>query len=274
MGRLVWLASYPKSGNTWLRLLLHNFVLQPESPFDINRLDAFSTSEDMARHFRRLDPRPATEYTAAEVQRMRPLVHRALRDGRDGVVFVKTHNAAVAVGGVPLVTPDATWGAVVVVRDPRDVAVSYSHHFAVGVDEAIGIMERDDATTGGTDTRVLGWPGSWSLHVASWTAQASPRVHVMRYEDLVADTVAAAGGMIRFFGLEVPEARLARAVAASRFEVAQAQERRSGFVEHPPGRGAFFRQGRAGGWREVLSAAQAGRVEAAHGVQMARLGYL
>ena len=273
MGRLVWLASYPKSGNTWLRLLLHNFVLQPAAPFDINRLDAFSTSEDMARHYHRHDPRPSPEYSVTDVQRMRPLVHRDLRDGRDGVVFVKTHNAALVVDGVPLVTPEATWAAVVVVRDPRDVAVSYSHHFAVGIDEAIGIMERPDAMTGGTQTRVLGWPGSWSLHVASWTAQASPRVHVMRYEDLVADTLAAAAGMIRFFGLEVPEARLARAVADSRFEVAQGQERRAGCVEHPPGRGAFFRQGHAGGWREVLSDAQAARIEAAHGEQMARFGY-
>lgn len=274
MGHLVWLASYPKSGNTWLRLLLHNFVLQPQRPFDINGLHAFSTSEDMAAHYQPHDPRPATEYSELDVQRMRPLVHRSLRDRHDGVVFAKTHNAFMVVHGVPLVTPDATSAAIYVVRDPRDVAVSYSHHFGIGIDAAIDIMASPDAATGGTRTRVFGWPSSWSLHVQGWAGQKHARIHVMRYEDLHADTASTFAAAIRFFGLPVPQDRLERAVAHSRFEVAKEQEMRHGFVEHPQIRGAFFREGRAGGWSDVLSAAQAARITRDHGAQMAMHGYV
>lgn len=274
MGRLVWLASYPKSGNTWLRLLLHNFVLQPNSPFDINRMHAFSTSEDEAAHYAPHDSRPATQYTEADTQRLRPLVHRALRDGSDGVVFVKTHNALMEVHGVPLVTPDATYAAIAITRDPRDVAVSYSHHFGVDLDTAIGIMASRHAMTGGTRTRVLGWPGSWSTHVESWTEQPASRVHVLRYEDLHADTAATFGGVIRFFGLPVPEARLDRAVAFSRFDEARTQEQAHGFVEHPAAGGRFFRHGRPGAWHTALTPAQADRIARDHGAQMARHGYL
>lgn len=274
MGRLFWLASYPKSGNTWVRLFLHNFVMQPSRPYDINRLNDFSTSEDMAVHYRRHDPRPASRYTIEDVQRLRPLVHRDLQASRPGTVFVKTHNAALVVCGTPLLTPEVTAGAIYVLRDPRDVAVSYSHHFGITLDETIALMANPEAMTGGTETRVLGRPSSWSRHVESWTRSANRAIHVVRYEDMLADPVATFAGVIRFFGFEPPRTRLERAIAFSNFGELQSQERRAGFRERPATARQFFRAGRAGGWREALSPAQAERIATEHGVQMARFGYL
>ena len=78
MGNLVWLASYPKSGSTWLRAFLHNYLRASDAPYDINSLTDLSTGESGAARYRRHDPRPASQYTIADVQRMRPLVHREL----------------------------------------------------------------------------------------------------------------------------------------------------------------------------------------------------
>ncbi len=275
MGRLVWIASYPKSGSTWLRAFLHNYIRQPEAPYDINKLTDLSTGESGAGWYRAQDPRPASRYTVAEVQRMRPAVHRALMELHPDLVFVKTHNASLVVSGVPLVTPEVTAGAIYLVRDPRDVAVSYSHHLGLGLDETIGRMADVSAATGGRDDKVFEQVSSWSVHVHHWTRTASARRLVLRYEDLAAAPEAGFGAVIRWLGEEPPAARLARAVAFSGFEELRGQERAAGFVEQPAAsRGAFFRAGRAGGWRDVLSPAQRRRIELDHEVVMQRFGYL
>src|SRR5579859_7534945 len=100
MGNIVWLASYPKSGTTWLRAFLHNFSRPSDQPYDINRLSDFSANECEAALYRAHDPRPASQYSMAEVQRLRPLVHRDLARVAAGPVFVKTHNAVLVVEGI------------------------------------------------------------------------------------------------------------------------------------------------------------------------------
>ena len=271
MGQLLWIASYPKSGSTWVRAFLHNYIRHPEEPYSINDLMDLSTGESGASLYRGYDSRAPESWTLADVQRMRPLVHRDLTMVHPGLVFVKTHNAALAACGVPLVTPGVTAGAVYLVRDPRDVAVSYSRHLGIGVDATIAFMARAEAMTGGTPHEVIEVLGSWSAHVESWTAGGP---HVLRYEDMLERPEGTFGGLVRYLGEEPEAERLARAIRFSRFEELQAQERRGGFIEKPAAAGAFFGGGRAGRWREVLNAAQRRRIERDHAPVMARLGYL
>lgn len=274
MGQLVWLAGYPKSGNTWLRAFLHNYIRQPAEPYDINRLTDLTTGESGAALYARYDPRPASHYTAADVQRMRPLVHRDLTRLNPDLVLVKTHNASLLVEGKPLVTPEVTAGAIYLVRDPRDVALSYARHLGLTIDQTIDFMANPGAATGGDDEKVFERLGSWSIHVHYWTRRPNPRLHVLRYEDALADPAASFGAVVRFLGGAPEPERLARAVAFSRFAVLQAQEARAGFLERPSQSGAFFREGRSGGWREALTPQQALRIERDHAAEMRRFGYL
>src|SRR5579859_7160016 len=128
MGNLIWLASYPKSGTTRLRAFLHNYLRPGDEPYDINRLTDFTASESSAALYRHYDPRPPSRLTAAEVMALRPLVHRDLTRAFPGPVFVKTHNAVLLIEGVPLLTPQFTAGSIYILRDPRAIALSYSHH--------------------------------------------------------------------------------------------------------------------------------------------------
>jgi hypothetical protein len=275
MGQLVWLASYPKSGSTWLRAFLHNYIRDTAAPHDINGLMDLTAGESGAALYRRHDPRPASQYSVDEVQRMRPLVHRDLTEGHPSLVFVKTHNASLVVGGVPTVTPEVTAGAIYVLRDPRDVAISYSQHLGRSLDETIAFMADPEAATGGTDQKVYERLATWSIHVHFWTRNPDPRLHVMRYEDMLAAPAAAFGGLLRFLGQEPPPDRLARAIRFSSFAELAAQERARGFQERPAEATApFFRAGRAGQWREVLSQAQRSRIERDHEAVMRRFGYL
>jgi len=275
MGKLVWIASYPKSGSTWVRAFLHNYILQPQAPYDINALMDLSTGESGAARYRRYDPRPASQYSIADVQRMRPLVHRDLMDVHPNLVFVKTHNASVLVEGVPLMTPAVTAGAIYIVRDPRDIAVSYARHRGRSLDDTIAFMADPLAATGGTDDKIYERLSSWSVHVHFWTRHPHPLRHVMRYEDMIAAPETAFAELVRVLGQEPPADRLARAVTFSAFRELQAQERVKGFIEQPvESTELFFRAGQPNGWRAVLTAAQRDRIERDHGEVMARFGYL
>lgn len=275
MGKLVWIASYPKSGNTWIRAFLHNYIRQPDAPYDINRLTDLTASDVNAERYNRYDPRPASQYSVADVQRMRPLVQRDLMALDPSLVFVKTHNARLLVAGAPLITPVVTAGAIYVVRDPRDIAVSYSRHRGQSIDDTITFMANRQAATGGTDSKVHEWLGTWSLHVESWTARPDPRVHVVRYESLIAAPSAAFGPLVGWLGQDPPSARLDRAIRFSDFAELRAQEEARGFKERvPEATGRFFGAGQPGHWRNVLTPAQQARIEHDHGAAMQRFGYL
>lgn len=274
MGKLVWLASYPKSGNTWLRAFLHNYITEPETPYSINRLVDFSASENNALFYAEYDRRPASMFSIAEAQTMRPKVHRGLTRLHPDLVFVKTHNACLSVHGIPLCTPEVTQGAIYIIRDPRDVAISYAAYTGQSLDEIIAFMAEPQAANRGTDTQIFELLGSWSLHAGSWTKQNDPRLLVLRYEDMLAAPADAFGRVIGFLGGPADSARLARAVEFSSFATLSAQEAAHGYAANAPTAGTFFRAGTAGQWRDRLTAAQRARIEADHGPMMEKFGYL
>ncbi|MBX6321422.1 MAG: sulfotransferase domain-containing protein [Rhodospirillaceae bacterium] len=274
MGKIVWLASYPRSGNTWLRAFLHNLLRNPKTPYDINRLTDFTLIDADARWYQRFDPRPASQYTKEEVAALRAKVHAAMTRAFPDTVFVKTHNALMEDRGTPLITMEHTAGAIYVVRNPLDVAVSYAAHFGVTLDEAVAAMNRPrNESVGGQDRFVYEVFGSWSENVGSWTANPSPGLHVVRYEDMLAAPENTFGRIAAFLGLSVSPERLARALRHSAFDTLKRQESRSGFKERSLKADCFFRQGRAGQWRQALNARQVELLCQAHHEQMARFGY-
>jgi hypothetical protein len=274
MGALLWLASYPKSGNTWLRAFLHNFLRNPAESYDINRLAEFTRGEAQTYWYRRLDPRPGSAYSMDDVRRLRPLVQLELTKTSTDTVFVKTHNALIQDEGTPLINMNATAGAIYVVRDPRDVAISYSHHLGQPIDWVIDFMALDGAATAGDDHNVFERLSTWSTHVLSWTQNPSPSLLVLRYEDMLEKPTKSFGSIARFLGVEPSRERLEKAIRLSSFRVLREQEKRKGFSERPAWAEKFFREGKAGQWRKILTAEQRARIERDHGEQMRRHGYL
>lgn len=271
-----WLASYPKSGNTWFRVLLDNLRADGPEPARINALGDHAASSSRAWLDEVLGYASA-DLSADEIDRLRPAIYRwTLR--QPGVATIKTHEAwTLTAGGEPLLGREATLGAVYLVRNPLDVAVSAAAHWGCSLDAAIERMGASDAAL--SDARRSLRPQvrqrllSWSQHVRSWTGGAVPNVLLLRYEDLLADTATHFARAAVHLGLPADPARIARAVRHSRFEELARQEREQGFRERPPEAGRFFRSGRAGGGREQLSAAQVGRLLDDHGELMKALGY-
>ena len=112
MSKIIWLASYPKSGNTWMRAFLHNLFRDPEEAYDINKITDFSTSDSSIDWYKAQDKRDWTEWSALDVARMRRGAQLAICQTRKDDIFVKTHNASVKFLGYPMMHQDLTAGAI------------------------------------------------------------------------------------------------------------------------------------------------------------------
>jgi hypothetical protein len=296
MTRTVWLASYPKSGNTWLRMLIANLSATDEQPADINDLPERGGIASAREPFDYLTLIDSGLLTHDEVDVLRPRVYEELASGAQDdeqddehdkpadalpVRFVKVHDAyAPTPSGEPLLAgARGADAAIVIVRDPRDVAPSLANHNGSDIDAAIAFMDDHEAGFCVKPNRQHNQlrqklPG-WSGHIASWLEQRDIPVHLVRYEDLQADTAGALRQMLEFSGRPASDEQIRRAVAFADFTQLRQQEQSKGFREAPQPytAGSFFRRGTAGGWRDELTPEQAARIETAHADMMQRLGY-
>ncbi|TNE40243.1 MAG: sulfotransferase domain-containing protein, partial [Alphaproteobacteria bacterium] len=145
MGGIIWLASYPKSGNTWVRTFLHNLLLNADRPADLNELTKFTIGDRNKIWYENLTGRPFSSFSEEEVARLTPRVHRAYMATRPDSVFVKTHSWLGKSHGVPLITPECTAGAVYIIRNPLDVVISLSDHYGLTLDEGVEMITNPEA---------------------------------------------------------------------------------------------------------------------------------
>jgi len=276
MGGVVWLASYPRSGNTWIRVFLHALlnVLEGRERLDLNSLAEFSTWDIAEQWYAPLLGKPPDQVTKEAVAAVRPMAQRRIADSVDGLVFVKTHSALVRDRGTPTIDMSRTAGAVYVVRNPLDVAISYARHLDMPIARSVHILTTPRFETDNFPNAAYEFYGSWSQHVASWTRRPHPAVLVVRYEDLLAEPLATFTRLAEHLRIEASQEQIGRAVRLSSFEQLSALEAKTGFREKPPESDGFFRKGTAGQWRETLPPPLVGQIVSAHGETMRELGYL
>jgi len=274
MGSIVWLASYPKSGNTWLRVFLANLIAGGRGPVPLSELPLYCEDEARPELWAALAGRPNTELDLSELAALRPRVHAWIASQAAGTRLVKTHNRAGTFDGRPLHNMTVTAGAVYIVRNPLDVAVSMTHHFGLTPDEAIDRLGNDRVATENNALFVSQILGSWSQHVKSWADIPSERVIILRYEDLLAKPVKQFARAARLLGLAGHRAGIERAVRHSTFDTLASMERRHGFVEASEKGARFFRRGRMNQWHDILGREQVQRLIDSHREQMARFRYL
>ena len=274
MGNIVWLASYPKSGNTWMRAFLANLVANRVDAVPLAELSRYCDDEARPELFSAIAGRPSTELDVGEIAALRPRVHAAIAADARGTRFVKTHNQAGFFDGYALHNADVTAGAIYIVRNPLDVAVSMTHHFGLGVDEAIERLGNEDVATANDALFVSQIVGSWSTHVKSWADLASDRILVLRYEDLIDKPAKQFAKAAKLIGMGQDRARIERAVKHSAFGALSSMEKKHGFAEASDKTTRFFRTGKINQWREALSREQAMRVIDPNREQMMRFGYV
>jgi hypothetical protein len=278
---ITWLASYPKSGNTWLRVLFTNLLRAEGGPANINELVPVSLASDREL-FDRLVGYEAADLTHDEIDRIRPDFYRYQASHAAEPFFCKVHDAyRLLPDGQPVFPLEVTAGAIYLVRNPLDVCVSLAHHNGErDFDKTIADMANPCRLLPGRrdrrlDPRLLTQRlHTWSDNVLSWVDAPGLRKHVLRYEDMAARPVETFAAAADFMGMTQDLATIRRVVEFSSFHELQRQERLHGFREAVTPQRSFFRKGKVGSWREVLTEAQVRRMIEDHREVMQRFGYL
>jgi hypothetical protein len=279
VGKIIWLASYPKSGNTWMRAVLTNYLRNTDHPVDINDLDGgpVAGARDLFDEQVGLE---SSDLTPEEILAHRPQVYEGLAADATSTLFLKIHDACIQLANNQwLVSAQATQSAVYILRNPFDVAISFAHHNNASFERTIQNMANPNYVLGERpghiDLQMRQLLLSWSAHVCSWVDQKIFPVHAMRYEDMLHDSETTFRAAFQFMGFEEEPDRLNRALKFSNFKLLQEQEEAHGFNERSSrAESAFFRKGEAGGWRSVLTAGQVDQIVNAHADVMRRFGYL
>ncbi|MDO5758204.1 MAG: sulfotransferase domain-containing protein [Rhodobacterales bacterium] len=260
--RIIWIASYPKSGNTWMRSLLAHYFMPPGQAPDINNLRNFTTADVRQDFYDAANGGLYEGKDLADWMRVRLPALRLIAQSRPNHHFVKTHCQTIRIADQDVIPPEVTSGAIYLIRNPFDLAPSFARHQSADIDTAIDRMLNPD-TVMGTPSGIFDVMGRWDDHIASWTGAPGLKRRVIRYEDLLKRPAREMRGLLEvFLGQQVDAAKLARAIKATTFANMQKQERELGFTERPEGMTSFFAKGQAGVWKDDLTPAQVGRLRA------------
>ena len=287
MGELYWLASYPKSGNTWMRILLTNYLRNSDTPADINDLEGGPIASARGVFDEHVGIE-ASDLNQDEIERYRPYVYEQQSNEHARLLakypqmhppFLKVHDAYTYTSeNIPLISKAATAGVIYLLRNPFDVAVSFAHHSAAPIEKTIQHMNDSSFTFVDDPNKLHNQLRqkllTWSGHATSWLDEPGLRVLLVRYEDLLADTPAEFSRVLQFAGLEPEPERVEKAVRFSNFKNLQKQEAEHGFREKMPKAKSFFRSGVSDSWKDTLSDDLREQIIANHGSVMQQFGYL
>lgn len=277
---IVWLSSYPKSGNTWFRIVLSYLLNRSSNLSYINNIDEILGSPIAASRIwmNQCLGFDSTFLTDDEVDQLRPEVYRWYAHQLQQTTYIKIHDAYTQLpDNRPLIPNEGCLGAVYFIRNPLDVAISLAHHAKCPIDWSIHMMGNKDFCipfAANKEKQVRQQLLSWSQHVQSWVSIPSINVLVLRYEDMLAQPFATFSKAMNFLNLNVDDQHLEQAIMETSFNKLQQFEQRFGFKEKPNIEGQFFRKGIVGDWKNTLSDDQVQRIINDHQEMMHAYGYL
>tara|TARA_B100001093_G_scaffold503635_1_gene558276 strand:+ start:73 stop:918 length:846 start_codon:yes stop_codon:yes gene_type:complete len=232
---IIWLASYPKSGNTWLRSLLASYYFSKDGSFDfklLDNIDQFPSTQffrDKKDTF--LAPEDTSNLWLSEQEKIN-------QDNK--IRFLKTHNALCKINSNSFTNEKNTLAGIYIIRDPRNIVTSLANHYQVDVNKAFDFMKDEKkALIEKVNERYLGFVPilSWALHQESWIKCTKFPILTIRYEDLQLETFQTFIKVIKFINklsnLEnlINETRAKKSIISCQFEKLKKLENKNGFSE-------------------------------------------
>jgi aryl sulfotransferase len=279
-----YLASYPKSGNTWCRVFIIELLrLAADSePQELNlNRDIETGAIASSRHW--LDDQLGVNSCDLSFAELDPLRGRAGESAwlfAEGERFHKVHDAFKSPDsrGRPVVSTAGCRGVIYILRHPEDVVVSLSHFFSWPVERCLDYLLDPTAALvpgerhGGRQVRQH--MGRWDQHVRSWADQSELPILVIRYEDMLSKGAETFMGLATFLGLPTERDLVEQALENTSIDkLKKLEEQVGGFAEKPEGCERFFRSGRTGEGAEQLSIDQRKRLAKGLAEVMQRFDY-
>ena len=252
---IMWLASYPKSGNTWVRALLTNYL------YNENYKENAFSKLDMIKSF---PQKYAFKGIVDELELKKNymvlfkyFIEAQKKINKDkNLQIIKTHNISGSVNNFEFTDRENTLGSIYILRDPRSVAVSYAYHANISFEKSVEIMLDEKRIT--LHNKI--YPearSSWKVHLRSWLNHPMPKI-IIKYEELEKNTNECFKSILIFINkfikkkIDINDQKILNAVQNCSFDNLSKLENKLGFVER--GKNVnFFRKGKTDEWKTVLS---------------------
>ena len=282
MNKIIWIASYPKSGNTWLRYFLGNYYFNNKDNFQpeiIKNIKKFHLDKELIKSNLHNQDFIKNPYNVSKywIQSQKKLEIK-----KGNVVFLKTHNALINIENNEFTNSDLTLAIIYIIRDPRDVVVSYSKYRNLDYDKTIehmiGSKVNIPFVRDAKDASNIEITGSWAFHYNSWKDGISviPRI-IIKYEDILSNSEKIFTNIIKFLSnimkLEVNYKKIKSSNNLSKFTKLKNFEEKNNFFENNSSEN-FFRIGKSGNWKKELNKDQIKKIEDSFKIEMISLGYL
>ena len=281
---IIWIASYPKSGNTWVRSLLSTYFYSNDGIFNfdlLKNIKQFPSKQYFDFFLKDFnDIKKISDYWIAAQDRINLL--------NEKTTFLKTHSALCKLEKNSFTNKRNTKAAIYIVRDPRNLITSFSHHYSISVDKAFEDMtnknkiltEKEWGSDGFGVATIL---GTWADHYRSWQSlNFSPKI-IIKYEDLIKDTKGTFILILNFLknliDIEIDEKRIQSVISSCEFEVLAKKEKLEGFIESTSSKKNdkkinFFYLGKKNNWQNLLDEKIEIKVKKAFNNEMKELNYI
>ena len=275
---LLWVASYPKSGNTWMRAILTSLFYSDDGIFDFKLLPKIDQFEKLQyfdfvkniniEEYKKLNELPTISKYWVEAQK---------RIESKELIFFKTHSCNYSHNNLNYTNQIKTRGGIYIIRDPRDVAVSYSKFIGESIDMTIDYMLGESRQIWNQNKSVGIILSRWDYHVASWLNLKAPIIFI-RYEDLLDKTEKVLNELINFLTGElkikvyVNQKKIDNIIQSTSFNLLKQKEEKEGFREASKS-SAFFRKGKSMQWKNDLNENQISKIEENFNEAMKKFNY-
>jgi len=276
---IIWIASYPKSGNTWIRSLLSTYLYSNDGIFNFDLLKKINQfpSKQYLKFFLKdfKDIKKVSDYWIAAQDRINLF--------NDKPIFLKTHSALCTLENNSFTNKNNTKAVIYVVRDPRNLITSLSHHYSMNMEKAyFFIINKQQMTMasdwGKDDFGIASVLGNWSTHYKSWRNIKFAPILVVKYEDLLNNTNNTFKSILNFLSrlidIMIDEKKIINTVNSCSFETLAEKEKTEGFDEAIDSNKKFFYLGKKNNWKNLLDPEMEKKTREAFLKEMKELGYI
>ena len=278
---IIWLASYPKSGNTLLRSILSSYFYSEDGIFNFKNLEKISQFPQTS-HLMSIGVDVNNE---EEVFKNFINAQNFINQEREKVKFFKTHSSLCKMYDSNFTDLKNTLGSIYIVRDPRNVVTSLAHHYGLSADQATNVMIDKDRLMDKTEKNCRVFLGSWGFNYNSWkNLQNQKKYLLVKYEDLLNKKKTILLKIFKYLdslGLKssLDMIKLNKVIKTTEFESMKKKEENETFYEavidtNTGKRKNFFNLGPQNNWRKLLDKKNVDKIEISFEKEMVELGYL
>ena len=282
---IIWIASYPRSGNTWIRSFLSTYIYGEKNSSVFKNIKKITNFPNIS-HFKGIfeinkftqeeqKDKKKKDKKKFEISKYWLTAQKKINLSNE-ITFLKTHNFGGSLDGNEFTNSENTSAVIYLVRDPRSVAVSNAHHNNISYDQSISDLfnEKIFATNEGN---LLEFRSSWKVNYLSWKRRSCPKL-LIRYEDLISDQYQYFKKILNFINdfkkINIDELKIKETIELCKLESLSKLEDQIGFEEKLKNEKKFFRKGLVDEWKSQLNKDQIKKIENAFFEEMRELKYL